>query len=146
MTQSMRFCLLFVTMTAACGSALPDEVSDYKTRCTRLNAQPIARSDADPHKGVKNVYACNISVALLQDNQRPFPEGTMIVKESTREGDSFAWLIATAQKQKGTWQWNEYTRNFADEDFRHIISGESVCTGCHIKAKAADWIFTGYSR
>jgi hypothetical protein len=55
-------------------------------------------------------------------------------------------LIAIARKQGGVWQWDEYTRNFADEDFRHILAGQSVCTGCHVKAQAADWIFTTYSR
>ena len=51
-----------------------------------------------------------------------------------------------AHRQGGSWQWDEYTRNFAGEDFRHVLAGQSVCTGCHVKAKGADWIFTPYAR
>lgn len=137
---------LLATLASACGSTLPDDVPGYESRCIRMNAQPIPRYDGDPHKGVKNVYACNVAQQLLQANTRPFPDGTLIVKESTREDEGFAWLIATARKKGGFWQWDEYTRNFDDEDFRHILAGESVCTGCHVKAQTADWIFTTYSR
>lgn len=130
----------------ACGAPLPDDVSGYQSRCTRLNEQPIARYDGDPHKGMKNVYVCNLDESVVKANTRPFPETTLVVKESTREGESFPWLVATARKSGGTWRWDEYTRNFADEEFRHILAGESVCTGCHRKAEPADWIFTTYSR
>lgn len=140
------FALLLVLVAGACGSELPDDVPGYQTRCVRMNAQPIPRYEDDPHKGNKNVYACNVDMAALEANKRPFPDGTLIVKESTREGDAFVWLIATARKQGGAWKWNEYTRNFPDEDFRHILAGESVCTDCHAKAKGADWIYTPYVR
>jgi hypothetical protein len=138
--------LLVVALAAGCGSSLPDDVPGYESRCVRMNREPIARYDGDPHQGTKNVYACNMEQPRLQANIRPFAEGALIVKESTRAGDSFPWLIAIARKQGGVWQWDEYTRNFADEDFRHILAGQSVCTGCHVKAQAADWIFTTYSR
>jgi hypothetical protein len=111
-----------------------------------MNREPIARYYGDPHKGMKNVFGCSLQQEQLQANLRPFADGTLIVKESIREGEAFPWLIATARKQRGSWQWDEYTRNFADEDFRHILAGESVCTGCHVKAQAADWIFTSYTR
>jgi hypothetical protein len=110
-----------------------------------MNVEPIPRTNADPHNGVKNVYACNVDVAALEANQRPFPDGTLIVKESRREGEDLVWLIATARKQAGSWQWDEYTRNFADEAFRHILAGESVCTDCHARVRSADWIFTPYT-
>jgi hypothetical protein len=140
------FCVLFAMLPSACGAPLPDDVPGYQSRCIRMNAQPIPRYDGDPHKGVKNVFACNVDQGVLQANTRPFPDGTLIVKESTREGEGFAWLIATARRKGGSWQWDEYTRNFDGEDFRHILAGESVCTGCHTKARSADWIFTSYSR
>jgi hypothetical protein len=138
--------LLFAVLVAACGSTLPDDVLGYESRCIRLNREPIPRYDGDPHKGMKNVFACNVGQAQLQENTRPFADGALVVKESTREGDSFPWLIATARKQAGSWRWDEYTRNFADEDFRHILAGQSVCTGCHVKVQTADWIFTTYDR
>lgn len=136
--------LLVAAVAGACGSPLPGDVPGYETRCVRLNPEPIPRYPADPHKGVKNVYACNVDLPLLQANTRPFPDGALIVKESRHETEPFAWLIATARKQGGSWRWDEYTRNFADEEFRHILAGESVCTDCHVQARAADWIFTRY--
>jgi len=141
-----RLCALLATTAAGCGSPLPDDVPGYASRCVRMNATPIPRYDGDPHKGVKNVYACNIRQDDLQANAGPFPEGTLIVKDSTREDESFPWLIAIARKQDGAWHWDEYTRNFADEDFRHTLAGESLCTGCHVRARASDWIFTRYAR
>lgn len=138
--------LLFAALAAGCGSTLPGDVPGYESRCVRMNREPIARYDGDPHEGVKNVFACNVEQAALQANVRPFADGALIVKESTREGESFPWLIAIARKQGGAWQWAEYTRNFAGEDFRHILAGPSVCTSCHVKARTADWIFTTYTR
>lgn len=137
---------LLAATAAGCGSPLPDDVPGYASRCVRINAAPIPRYDGDPHKGVKNVYACNVGQDVLQANTRPFPEGTLIVKDSTREEESFPWLVAIARKQEGAWRWDEYTRNFADEDFRHVLAGESICTGCHVRARAIDWIFTRYAR
>ncbi len=125
-----------------CGEALPVDVADYQTRCQRMNALPIARRDGDPHAGTKNVYACNVDDAFLRANTRPFADGAVIVKNATKENASYPWLVATARKQGGFWTWDEYTRNFEDEDFRRIIASESVCTNCHEEAAGADWIFT----
>jgi hypothetical protein len=141
-----RALALVLLLTSACGSTLPGDVPGYEARCPQMNAQPIPRYSGDPHEGIKNVFACNLGLELLLANARPFPDGTLIVKESTREGEGFPWLIATARKQGGSWRWDEYTRNFDREVFRHILVGESVCTGCHVKAQTADWIFTSYSR
>ena len=79
----------------------------------------------------------------------PFPDGTIIVKESCadgpcNEGDNFAWLVATARKSDGHWTWNEYTRNFADEPFVEILAPEQVCVDCHEKVESIDWIYTPY--
>jgi hypothetical protein len=140
-----RACVIAVVCGAACSATLPADVDGYQSRCVRMNAEPIPRTDADPHNGVKNVYVCNVETAALEANRRPFPEGTLIVKESRRVGEDLVWLIATARKQGGEWQWDEYTRNFANEEFRHALAPESVCTGCHVRAQGADWIFTFYT-
>lgn len=133
-------------LAAACGGALPGDIPGYDARCVRMNATPIAVTDPDPHNGVKNVYACNVPQQALQANKRPFPDGTVIVKESRRDGNPWIWLIATARKQGGKWRWNEYTRNAADGQFRHILAPESVCTNCHDRVDDEDWIFTSYAR
>jgi hypothetical protein len=142
----LRLLAALLATTAGCGSPLPDDLPAYESECVRMNGTPIPRYDGDPHPGIKNVYACNVDAAVLQTNSRPFPEGTLIVKDATRESESFPWLIAIARKRDGAWRWDEYTRNFADEGFRHGLAGESVCTGCHVRASTVDWIFTPYTR
>jgi hypothetical protein len=69
----------------------------------------------------------------------------IIVKESRQPPDDFPWLVATARKVDGTWRWDEYTRNFADEELSRIVSGEPVCIDCHRKVAAVDWIYTSYA-
>ena len=86
---------------AACGDPLPDDLSDYETRCIAMNPTPIPPTPDDPHSGFKTVYACNISEDVLEEGTRPFPEGTLIVKESIKEGEDAPWLIATARKGSG---------------------------------------------
>ena len=137
--------LWFLALMGRGAETLPSDVIDYQTRCQRMNARPIPRYDGDPHAGTKNVYACNVDDALLRANIRPFPDGTVIVKNSTKENASYPWLVATARKQGGAWKWDEYTRNFEDEDFVRILASESVCTNCHKEAEGADWIFTAFT-
>lgn len=138
--------LCLASVGTSCGSSLPDDVPGYEDRCVRMNARPLPVYDGDPHEGVKNVYACDVAPGSVESNVRPFPDGTLIVKESTRQDQSFPWLIALARKQDGVWRWDEYTRNFADEEFRHNLAPASVCTGCHVRARSLDWIFTTYGR
>ncbi len=130
----------------ACGDTLPADVEDYQSRCVQLNVDPIPPYEGDPHAGFKNVYACDVDEAQLLAGTRPFPEGTLIVKESTKEGQEAPWLVATARKGAGqgvdSWQWDEYTRNFPDEEFRRILAKQSTCTDCHKRVQDADYIFT----
>ena len=124
----------------SCGSAPPEDVLAYED-CPKLNDALLPKRSDDPHEGRKNVYACNVPCDEV--DSRPFPDGALIVKESIKEGQDYPWLIATARKSKGEWRWDEYTRNFASEDFAHILASEEVCIDCHRKWKAADWIATG---
>lgn len=107
-----------------------------------MNRAPLPERDDDPHQGEKNVYACGVEPQALQGNIRPFADGTWIVKESTRTDSNYPWLVATAEKRNGTWHWNEYTRNFSDEDFVAILTTESTCIDCHRRVDTVDWIFT----
>jgi hypothetical protein len=140
----MRFpwasCLPFaLSCTLSCSDALPDDIADY-AECPTLNADPLPKRQDDPHEGRKNVYACGLDCGALAD--RPFPDGTIIVKESIKDGQGYAWLVATARKIDGHWSWNEYTRNFEHERFVSILAGEQVCIDCHKKWEADDWIAT----
>ncbi|HIA02393.1 MAG TPA: hypothetical protein EYN66_10855 [Myxococcales bacterium] len=143
--------LVLVLFLAGCGEPLPADVEDYANseNCFQMNAELIAPTEDDPHEGFKNVYACNITPEdLISESGAPifpYPPNTLIVKESRKETQDYVWLIATAKKTGGTWEWAEYTRNFANEEFIKIPAPASVCTDCHKKAKAADYIFTVYT-
>jgi hypothetical protein len=141
----MRAGLLLIFVLAGCEAALPADVEGYATRCMRMNPTPFPPYEGDPHRGMKTVYACNVDLPLLQANKRPFPDGTLIVKESIRPPETAPWLVATARKQNGAWHWDEYTRNFPDEALRRNLAGQGICTGCHQHAREADWIFTQFS-
>jgi hypothetical protein len=110
-----------------------------------MNREPLPRRGDDPHDGEKDVFACNVPLAQLEDNQRPFPDGTIIVKESTQPDLDYPWLVATARKRAGEWTWNEYTRNFESEEFLEIAASESVCIDCHRRVRGSDWIYTRYA-
>jgi hypothetical protein len=128
----------------ACADELPDDVATYREDCIQMNASPLPRRRDDPHEGEKDVFACNVSLARLRSNQRPFPDGAVLVKESTQADLGYPWLVATARKRGNTWRWNEYSRNFADEPFVEIAASESVCIDCHRRVRSSDWIYTAY--
>ena len=116
-----------------------------------MNVEPILPHDNDPHFGNKNVYACGVTVDdLYADGEiliplvNPYPLGTIIVKESFRDGQEYPWLIATAQKGENGWTWYEYKRNFENEAFVKLPIGQSVCTNCHDDAAGTDMIFQLY--
>ena len=96
--RTVRALLVSATLLSACGDTLPDDVEGYETRCLRINASPLPPYPGDPHRGTKNVFACDVDPAIVRANTRPFPPGTLIVKESTREGEQFPWLVATARR------------------------------------------------
>ncbi len=148
MTIAARYVsrLTWFLSLSACGESLPDDIQGYAERCIRMNQGSIAERDSDPHSGEKNVYACNVDVTLLEENARPFPEDTVIVKDSRKMQSDYVWLIAVAKKREGSWSWAEYTRNFEHETFIEILAPESVCTDCHRDARTIDWIFTQYER
>lgn len=142
----MRVLLVLIALSLTNCTTLPGHVDGYEERCIKMNLEEVPPTPHDPHDGYKNIYACNVELqALLDGSAIPYPEGTMIVKESFREGEDFPWLLATAEKKSGSWEWKEYKRNFANEDFVKILASEQVCIDCHKAVKdSGDWMFTFY--
>ncbi len=138
------FALYAVTLLPSCGEPLPDDVADYRDDpdCHQMNSAPLPKRDDDPHEGTKDVFACDVPLEVLRANERPFPDGAIIIKESTRSDSDYPWLVATARKSGADWTWNEYSRNFESEEFVHIAASEQVCIDCHKKVEALDWIYT----
>ena len=130
--------LLALAGLALAGSAtttkngLPAYTDGYAT-WRKLNRRPLTAPGA--HTGVKNVYASKPRGAA-----RRFPNGTVIVKSIAAPGArGLARQVAVMRKVRGRWRWVEY--ELADGRYGVLASG-SLCTSCHMQARASDWVFT----
>ena len=128
---------------------LPADVAGY-TQWLKLNAAPIPPAPGgDPHNGTKNVYVNQTrdTIAPNGNQQFPYPDGSIVVKDATRPGKDYIGLIAIMRKKDGVnpdhndWEFIEYVRNAADAEFR-VIAKDGVCWGCHARVKDIDYVFT----
>ena len=121
---------------AASGQAtngLPAYTKGYAS-WAKLNGKPVTGGSA-AHAGVKNTYASK------KRSGKAFPNGTVIVKSIAERGAKGPPAqVAVMRKLNGRWRWAEYELSGA----RYTPLGvpTSVCTGCHVGAKATDWVFT----
>lgn len=113
-------------------NGLPAYTDGY-ARWQKLNRRPLTAPGA--HNGIKNVYASKPRAA-----NRRFPNGTVIVKSIAQPGaKGLAGQVAVMRKVQGRWQWVEYT--LAGGRYEVLARG-SLCTSCHMQARANDWVFT----
>ena len=128
---------------------LPDDVAGY-TQWLKLNAEPIPPvPGGDPHNGTKNVYVNKTreDIAPNGEQQFPYPDGSIVVKEANRPGKDYVGLIAIMRKKAGVdpdhndWAFIEYVRNAPDAEFR-VIAKDGVCWGCHVRVEDIDYVFT----
>ncbi len=128
---------------------LPDDTAGYE-QWLKLNAQPIPPvAGFDPHRGTKNVYVNQTREVIAPNGQQqfPYPDGTIVVKEAIRPGKDFIGLVAVMWKEAGSnpaagdWKFEEFTRNAPDAEFGLIAEG-AACAGCHSGAAATDFVFT----
>lgn len=128
---------------------LPGDVAGY-TQWLKLNAEPIPPvPGGDPHNGTKNVYVNKTreTIAPGGEQQFPYPDGSIVIKEATRPGKDFIGLIAIMRKKAGVdpdhndWEFIEYVRNASDAEFKVIAEGR-VCWGCHTQVEDIDYVFT----
>lgn len=128
---------------------LPDDVAGY-TQWLKLNAEPIPPvPGGDPHNGTKNVYVNKTveDIAPNGEQQFPYPDGSIVIKEAYRPDKDFVGLIAIMRKKAGVdpdhndWEFIEYVRNASDAEFR-VIAQDGVCWGCHAQVEDIDYVFT----
>ena len=133
--------------TAAPG--LPDFVAGYQD-WLRLNAEPIPpRQGGDAHLGTKDVFVNQATDTLAPNGVQlfPYPDGTIIVKESTRPGLDFVGLVAVMRKRAGSdsahgdWTFIEYSRSTSTQAFS-VLARDGSCFGCHRIAESTDWAYT----
>ena len=128
---------------------LPGDVAGY-TQWLKLNAEPIPPvAGGDPHNGTKNVYVnqTRATIAPNGEQQFPYPDGSIVVKEASRPGKDYVGLIAIMRKKAGIdpdhndWEFIEYVRNASDAEFS-VIARDGVCWGCHTQVQDIDYVFT----
>jgi hypothetical protein len=119
---------------------LPGYTDGYRS-WTKINRRPIPPRAADPHHGVKNVYASKTKRGAR------YPYGAVIVKEGFQPGKKWVRLVAVMRKVRGAsprnndWVMREWTRSSPGGRFTEIASG-AVCYSCHVGAKRNDYVFT----
>ena len=128
---------------------LPEDVAGYEG-WLKINAEPIPLvPGGDPHSGTKNVYVNQTrdTIAPEGEQQFPYPDGSIVVKEAYRTNKDYIGLIAIMRKvadsdpDHNDWEFIEYTRNDPDDEFTVIASGET-CWGCHGQVVDTDYVFT----
>ena len=128
---------------------LPEDVAGY-TQWLKLNAEPIPPvPGGDPHNGTKNVYVNKTreDIAPNGEQQFPYPDGSVVIKEAYRPGKGYVGLIAIMRKKAGVdpdhndWEFIEYTRNASGAEF-NVIAKDGVCWGCHARVENIDYVFT----
>ena len=87
------------------------------------------------------------TIAPDGEQQFPYPDGSIVVKEAYRPDKDYVGLIAIMRKIAGSnpdhndWEFIEYTRGKQDDDFKVIASG-GLCSNCHVQAEDTDYVFT----
>lgn len=121
-----------VALAAPARNGLPAYTDGY-ARWQKLNRNPVTTPGA--HTGVKNIYA-----SRRRGKNGRFPNGTVIVKSIREPGArGLPSQVAVMRKLRGRWRWVEYTRTGRRYG---VLAQGSLCTACHMQARANDWVFT----
>ena len=127
---------------------LPADITGYN-QWLKLNAEPIPPvAGSDPHRGTKDVYVNQERDVIAPGGrqQYPYPDGSIVVKES-RSDAGFIRLVAIMRKKAGSnpggndWEYEEYIRRDAESPFPNPLTG-AFCQGCHSDARNRDYVFT----
>lgn len=112
-------------------NGLPAYTDGY-AKWPKINKKPVTTPGA--HNGVKNVYRSKRKAG------KAYPNGTVIVKSIAQPGaGGLPAQVAVMRKVNGKWQWVEYERSGATYG---VLAKGSLCSSCHMQAKANDWVFT----
>ena len=133
LAASLAGAIAVVAAAQGTANGLPAYTDGY-SGWTKLNRRPVTKPGA--HNGVKNVYASRKRLAT-----KVFPNGTVIVKSIAEPAaKGLPGQVAVMRKLAGRWRWVEY--ELSGSRYNAFASGQ-ICTGCHVQAKANDWVFTG---
>lgn len=145
----------FVVATAQPG--MPPDIVAYRT-WTKMNASPMI-DPSNPRAGPKNTFI-TLSPAELAEIiapggrvRRPFPDGTIAVRESLHPTERFVTVLFIMRKNsravetKG-WEFSGVFRSAADQPFQPVPltpNPQLRCLACHQQMKATDFVFQPFT-
>ena len=126
-----------VAAASTSANGLPSYTNGY-VKWPKINQKPFTSTGplSSAHAGVKNVYASKTIVG------KRYPNGTVIVKTIRRTGDSpsLPTQVAVMRKTSGKWRYVEY--ELSGTRYRDLGFSQQLCQGCHMRARANDYVFT----
>ena len=126
-----------VAVASTSANGLPSYTNGY-AKWPKINKKPFTSTGplSSAHAGVKNVYASKRKVG------KRYPNGTVIVKSIRRTGDkpSLPTQVAVMRKTSGKWRYVEY--ELSGMRYRDLGFSQHLCQGCHMQARANDFVFT----
>lgn len=149
--------LLGAGVMAAGQSGLPAEIADY-TKWTKVNATLIADL-SNRRAGPKNTYT-NLRPEQLREIvapggrvRRPFPDGTIFVRETLDPDAGFVRLVVAQKKDAGAtrtrgWVFSGFFgRRATNEPFTETALRDPVaqCLNCHAQVQGYDFVFTPWT-
>ena len=149
-TAATGFLLGFAWVAAQqAGLGIADDLAGY-FQWDRTNVQKSFIESA--HPAAKDVYFNDPASDAVRSGDRPFPDGSVIVKEVTSPESLQVQVLTTMRKvdgfaaDQGDWQYGRWDRTEAgDFDGGWMpVDGAQGCVACHAEASANDFVFADY--
>lgn len=117
-------------------NGLPSYTNGY-ANWQRINKKPFTSTGplSTAHRGLKNVYVSKRKAGTK------YPNGTVVVKTTQPGGrKSTPSQVAVMRKTNGRWRYDEY--QLSGSSYRNLGFSQQLCQGCHVQARANDYVFT----
>ncbi len=135
---------------------VPEDIAQYRS-WTKMNTNLLA-DPSNPRAGPKNTFV-NLSPDALREIigpggrvRKPFPDGTIVVRESLDVDAGFVRVLFiqrkdSSVKQTKGWIFSGFTRSAANDPYQPLPVADPVarCLNCHEQMRATDMVFTPYT-
>lgn len=152
---ALAIVLLFSLLSFAAPAGVPEQISGYRS-WTKMNAQ-LLTDPSNPRAGPKNTFI-NLSpdalLRLVAEGARvraPFPDGTIVVRETLDVSTEFVRVLFVMSKDRSAtqtkgWRFFSFTRQAADQPLVEGAIQDPVarCLNCHLQMGATDFVFTPF--
>lgn len=139
----------------AAPAGVPAEIAGYRA-WTRMNAI-VLTDPSNPRAGPKNTFV-NLSPEALREIvgpggrvRKPFPDGTIAVRESLDPDAGFVRILFVQRKDSSQtrtkgWVFSGYGRTAASDAYQTLAIPDPVarCLNCHEQVRNTDQVFTPY--